>query len=427
MMLTTALIVGSMLPAEAVRLEAQDAMRSGNVVLATGRAGHSGSGYLTGFTGAGDRAQWTFDSAGGPHRIVIRYSAAGEKRVDLELNHLGLSGTLPASRDAFADFDAGRVLLKPGENQLAVFGGWHHYDIDHIALVPTESPPPPEPPPATLVNPHASHASRQLMRYLVSQYGRGTLSGVIAGEERYVLDVTGKLPAVIAGDVMNYSTTALRFGADTKRETERMIEYHQRGHVVTLLWHWYAPADLYDDMRTNSRGEQVDARWGRSFYTNATSFDVARAMDDPSSEHHALILRDIDLVAEQLKRLDDAGVTVLWRPLHEAEGRWFWWGAKGPRPFRQLWDLMYDRLTHHHKLTNLIWVYTGGADAEWYPGDDKVDIIGVDAYPRDPADPLTRTWDELQKAYGGRKLVALTEIGGVPDAAVASEHGVHWS
>ena len=95
------------------------------------------------------------------------------------------------------------------------------------------------------------------------------------------------------------------------------------------------------------------------------------------------MIRDIDAIAVELTKLRDAHVPVLWRPLHEAEGGWFWWGAQGPKNYVRLYRLLYDRLTKVHKLDNLIWVYTSGGKPEWYPGDDVVDIIGADAYPDD--------------------------------------------
>ena len=81
--------------------------------------------------------------------------------------------------------------------------------------------------------------------------------------------------------------------------------------MVTFCWHWNAPKDLID---------QPGKEWWRGFYTEATTFDVAKAMEDPQSEEYTLIIRDIDAIAVQLKKLANADVPVLWRPLHEAEG-----------------------------------------------------------------------------------------------------------
>jgi len=127
-----------------------------------------------------------------------------------------------------------------------------------------------------------------------------------------------------------------------------------------------------------------------------------------------------------IHELQAAGLPVLWRPLHEPEGAWFWWGAKGTEPFKQLWRLMYDRYTNHHGLNNLIWVLAS-EHPDWYPGDDVVDIVGVDAYPDDRSDPLVGRWEPLVERFDGKKLLALTEFGGVPDVPAMQFLGVWWS
>ena len=143
---------------------------------------------------------------------------------------------------------------------------------------------------------------------------------------------------------------------------------HQAGGIVTICWHWFAP--------TLATGP-------KSFYTEQTDFSPTAALD-PTHPHHALLLRDIDAVATQLQRLHCAGVPVLWRPLHEAEGGWFWWGRGGAGPFRQLWRLLHERLTGHHGLRNLVWVFTSEGDGSgshrWYPGDGVVDVVATDVY-----------------------------------------------
>lgn len=64
----------------------------------------------------------------------------------------------------------------------------------------------------------------------------------------------------------------------------------------------------------------VGKEWWRGFYTDSTDFNIATAMANPGGANYTLLLRDIDIIAKQLHRLQDAGVPVLWRPLHEAEG-----------------------------------------------------------------------------------------------------------
>ena len=223
---------------------------------------------------------------------------------------------------------------------------------------------------------------------------------------------------------MDYSPSRIERGADSQNKSESYLARAQMGQIVTLTWHWNAPSRL---TQFDAQGKEIKNYWWGGFYTKNTTFDVEAALADPNSDDYKLLLRDIDAIAVQLQKFEDAGVPVLWRPLHEAEGGWFWWGAKGPSPFKKLWRIMYDRLTQKHDLHNLIWVYTAGNDPKWYPGDDVVDVVGADAYPSDYTDPLTATWDDLNAQYGGRKLIALSEVGKVPDVAKMWRLGVKWS
>ena len=174
------------------------------------------------------------------------------------------------------------------------------------------------------------------------------------------------------------------------------------------------------------RANTSDEPWWRGFYTEATTFDVAAAMANTNSAEHTLLLRDMDVIAAQLNIFSSNNIPVLWRPLHESEGGWFWWGAQGPEAFKQLWRLLYNRLTQYHGLNNLIWVLSS-EDPAWYPGDDVVDIIGVDAYPTDRSDPLSARWEALKTRFNGKKLIALTEFGGAPDIPKMQQFGVWFS
>ena len=94
-------------------------------------------------------------------------------------------------------------------------------------------------------------------------------------------------------------------------------------------------------------------------------------------------------------------------------GAWFWWGADGPDAFKQLWRLMHDRLhatPSHPGLHNLIWEFTSSAaktgHLDWYPGDDVVDMIGLDIY-TDPASSMSGEWYDMLAHYNGRKMIAL--------------------
>ena len=109
---------------------------------------------------------------------------------------------------------------------------------------------------------------------------------------------------------------------------------------------------------------------------------------------------------------------------------WFWWGAHGPDTFKQLWNLTYDRLTEHHGLHNLIWEFTSSAAEgnflDWYPGDDVVDMIGLDVY-TDASASMSGQWYDMVEEYDGRKMIALSETGTLPNAEVMDQWDINWS
>jgi hypothetical protein len=168
---------------------------------------------------------------------------------------------------------------------------------------------------------------------------------------------------------------------------------------------------------------------GNEIYTKDTTFDLSRGVTEGTPENEAL-LRDLDKIAGELEVLRDAHVPVLWRPLHEANGRWFWWGARGPEPLRKLWRLMFENFTAKHKLNNLIWVFSPGAEtdlADWYPGDAYVDIIGQDHYPMDGNHGTAKdVFDELTAFGRGQKLIALGENGPIPDVNQLVREKAGW-
>ena len=167
-------------------------------------------------------------------------------------------------------------------------------------------------------------------------------------------------------------------------------------------------------------------KWWSGFYTYATTFNLPAALV-PTSANYALLIRDIDAIAVQLLRLQAAGVPVLWRPLHEAEGGWFWWGAFGPEACKALYAIVYQRLTVHHNLRNLIWVWNSVSPA-WYPGDGTVDIVGYDSYPPiGDHGPVSVQYQQLIALVGDKKIVTLPEVGTIPDPDILKLYHADWS
>ncbi len=266
-----------------------------------------------------------------------------------------------------------------------------------------------------LIDPKATPEARAVMKYLASIYGSKILTGQHlspgAGNPQIALikQYTGKTPALRGFDML-FQTD----GADDKVEIDSAIEaWKKDGALVTFCWHWRARLQY---------GKQ-------SAYTNDTSFDVSKAVI-PGTAEYQIIIKDIADVAAKLKRLQDEGVPVIWRPLHEAAGGWFWWGAKGADSYKKLWDIVYNELTVKHDIHNLIWVWNGQGQ-DWYVGDKKCDIAGYDIYNgKNPTDydysPGYPEYSQLMNFMGGRKMVALTENGPVPDPDMLIGADVNW-
>lgn len=278
---------------------------------------------------------------------------------------------------------------------------------------------------AELINPNADDSVKRLMKYLSDIYGEYTVSGQFqdAGfsshEIQAIRAVTGRYPALCGFDFMDYAPSRIKHGAKPNVMDNAIKWWEEQGGIVTFSWHWNAPEPYLPN--TN------DSPWWSGFYTRAADIDLAKIMDGNDAEGYELLIRDIDAIAVQFKRLQDAKVPVLWRPLHEASGGWFWWGASGPEAYIQLWRLLYDRLTNYHGINNLIWVMNSQAD-DWYPGDAYVDIIGEDIYPdkHDYSSQLAR-FTQASEYTAAHKIITLTENGTMPDPDLIYRDGCNWA
>ncbi|WP_138506383.1 glycosyl hydrolase [Spirosoma lacussanchae] len=403
-----------------VRIEAETGVLTG-VTIATTTAGFSGTGYVTGFDQPTDNLVLTINAQAGLYELRIGYASPfGDKGIDFQLNTEKGSATL-RQRVSFSTASLGSFMLREGANRLTLSTGWGYYDIDYLLVTPTV-PPIPVQPPKTLTDAQATASTRGLFSYLVDQYGRRVISGQ-QDDVEYILEKTGKEPAIGAFDLIDYSPSRVANGARPLRASEAIIDWARKEEgrgIISLMWHWNAPTDLIN--------QAPDKLWWRGFYTEATTFDLSAALADKSSDRYKLLLHDIDAIADQLKKFQAADIPVLWRPLHEASGGWFWWGAKGAGPFRELWRLTYDRLTNYHNLHNLIWVYTATDtfEVDWYPGDSFVDVVGLDVY-ADASANLSGNWKSALDQLNGKKLIALSETGHVPNASTIRGFGTWWS
>ena len=196
--------------------------------------------------------------------------------------------------------------------------------------------------------------------------------------------------------------------------TEQAIAYWEKGGIVTLCWHWLAPE------------KYINGTWYSAFRPEHTNMNLTKIMNGQDAEGMELLLKDIGNVARELQKMQDAGVPILWRPLHEASGGWFWWGAEGPETYKKLYILLYDTMTNEYGLNNLIWVWNG-QHADWYPGDEYVDIVGIDIYAGEHVYTSQSEYFSDCLAWGsGRKLVILSENGTLIDPELSVRDRAMW-
>lgn len=424
------------------RYEAEDGNLV-NTVFSNSVSGYSGTGYVTSFENNDpneDYFELYVDVPAGVYEMWVGYrSQYGNKGYDYQVDGEFGSGTFTQS-SVFTEDRAGLFSVSAGVNTLGIYEGWGYYDVDYLEFRPY-TPPTLSPVPPVLNNPLAESNTQVLMNYLASQYGSKTLSGQHHEQSKnlsfpvqdYLTKSGGIVPAIRSSDFIQYSPTRIEYGGDnTNNESEQSIAWAQQtGGVVSMMWHWNAPANLVNTPCGNQCGPD-DYPWWRGFYSPGTMFDLPGALADPNGSDYQLLLRDIDAIAMELQKFEDAGVPVIWHPLHEAQGGWFWWGDHGPDAFKDLWGLMHDRLTNYHGLNNLIWEYvvaTGtaqGFSPDWYPGDDLVDMIGLDIY-TDPTSSMSEQWSEALGIYDGNKMIALSETGTLPNPDLMDQWGIEWS
>lgn len=262
-----------------------------------------------------------------------------------------------------------------------------------------------------------------VMEYLKKMAGKGVLAGQHTqtreqAELSYLLEITGKEPALCGFELLSYSPNiryldsseeCLKEVRDNQGTLENAFQWAERGGLVTFCWHWFSPLGGRD----------------KSFYSKNTDFDAAKAVVKGTAEQEAL-LSDLDVMAGYLKQFQRLHIPILWRPFHEAEGNWFWWGAKGPEVAKQLYLLMFERFTGYHDMDHLIWVWNSPL-LEGYPGDESVDIISRDVYP--PAHKhtaLEQEYYELRK-LSDQKPTAIGENGTLPSVQEMKAKQIPWS
>lgn len=269
-----------------------------------------------------------------------------------------------------------------------------------------------------LCTPGASPEAVALYQFLLDVSGKHTLSGQHAAP--LLGDVPlpglqkafGHYPAVFSQD-FGFSAPGTWDGINFRqRMVDDAIRRNSEGFIINFMWHAVRPTeDEPVEFRDSIQGKLTDAEW--------------RELLTPGTRLNERWKSQVDVIAFFLRQLRDAGVPVLWRPYHEMNGKWFWWGGRpGPEDFTKLYRMLYDRLVNFHGLNNLIWVYgpnevrKGVAPySDFFPGHDVVDVFATDIYNTGFA---KSEYDSLL-VLAGDKPIALGEVGPVPRVGILKD------
>lgn len=271
----------------------------------------------------------------------------------------------------------------------------------------------------------------KLYSYLRSIYGQKTLSGAMANvawntdEAEWVGRYTGLYPAIAFFDYIHLASSPanwIDYGDITPA-----LSWWNAGGLVGASWHWNVPPTSSDVGNVSTYTFDADI-----------SFSAAEAVKEGTWEN-TFIKADLEKISGYLKLLQDEGIPVLWRPLHEAAGNtytqwhtgaWFWWGADGAQAYKDLWIYMFNWF-RDAGIRNLIWVWTTqtsgpeDSDFDFYPGDEYVDIIGKDIYNVSDASEIASQFTAVLQ-YSEHKMVTLSELGGIPDMGSCWDAGARW-
>lgn len=292
---------------------------------------------------------------------------------------------------------------------------------------------------SSLVTKDATEGAVKLYNFLKENYGSKTISGVQTGDitgslktqldVKAVYDKSDKYPALVGLDLLmatGHQSDESWFMSYTENSIKIAEELWKEGGIPAFTWHWKVGKDSV-------------------FYTKDTNFDFTKGFLsgtttwDTSSETYKLLVADIDKISKHFQRLQTQGIAAIWRPIHEAAGGWFWWGSKGAEAYKALYALVYDRMVNTNGLKNLIWVWNIERDpaigydykalnGAWYPGDEYVDIIGVDIYNSAfDYNSNVNSYNKIVSEMGTNKIIALTENGPIVTPDNMEKDKAVWS
>jgi len=272
------------------------------------------------------------------------------------------------------------------------------------------------------VNAHATPEARALLAYLDSISGQATITGQhnfpndASRWTDLAYDLTAKYPGLFGQD--------FGFSAGDDKDSvlsrpamiEEVKRQYRNGAVIALTWHTVRPTeDEPVTFRDSVQGQLTNYEW--------------HELLTPGTLLYNRWCGQVDVIAGYLRQLRDAHVPVLFRPYHEVNGNWFWWGGRPNKDgSAALYRQIYDRFVNVHHLDNLVWVWNvnspsgnAGPIADYYPGPQFADVVTMDIYGE-----FKQEYYDSMVALADGKPIALAEVGALPSLDVL-ERQPRWT
>lgn len=417
---------GDLYEAEAVKLPE-------GLKVASDKENFSGEGYVTGFSSQGASALAFSVNVPSNQHYDLSFNIASDKetRCRLLLNGNQLTEFTTSGDGRFTQITVYGVFLTKGGSNITLCTTDSDICLDYLKLSDSKAlselsyEADGEP-----VNKNSVEAARDLLSFLTDSYGKYIITGQYAADEDnseldLIYRTTGKYP------VIRFCNLKVPRGSydESFKDIDACADWYRDGGIVGASWYWSSPSE-----KSSIKAEESDFDLSKA----VTDKDIANLTQEEirglygegniSEQCYDLIL-DIDNMAGQLTSLKNKGVPVLWRPVPEGYGDWYWWGASGAESYKWLWKLIYTRMTEFFELDNLIWVWNGQSESTLVDK-NTYDIAAVDLYmsgQHDYGDKYYESFAAVQKFAGKDKLIAISECGSLPDIDSAFRDNAIWS
>lgn len=415
--------------------EAEECQLNG-LMFSDERKTYSGTGYVKGFSSSGtDTIEFDADIPSNQH-YDIAFCIASENEIScivtINGKELNRFTTRINEDEEFTVVTIPGVFMEKGSAKLELTAENGDIELDYMRISNSTALGEMDfQVDGGLSNENAGDPAKELMETLSSLYGEYVITGQYVSDEsnyelEFINELTGRYPVIRFSAFHNEGGTLGDCG-DIIKGAE---EWAEKGGIVGFMWHWECPGET-PSVNIKQTPTDFDLRNAvTDEYVAEYSPDVIEELCGSGviPKDCAELIKDIDEVSEQLLKLKNKGIPVLWRPLHEASGDWFWWGAGGSEAYNWLWKLVYNRMTYYHKLDNLIWIWNGQS-ADTMVQLNTFDIASVDIYTGEGNEFGSRNemFAALQNLVGGEKLIALSEVSSIPDIDAVFRDKAVWS